>query len=115
MPTNDDDLDFFGGFNLEFEELGEHAVLRQLSVGNFDPARRDMAYNWLDHKRREAAQATARLAERAENRAERAEGRAERAEDAAKRAETRAKWALAISILAIVATFIVAFVTPHIR
>ena len=67
MPTNEDDPDFVAGFNRDFEELGEEAVLHRL--GDFTAGKRAMAVNWLDRKRREAAQAQARAAERAEARA----------------------------------------------
>jgi hypothetical protein len=95
MPTNDDDdPDFIAGFDADFEELGEHAVRRRLASGDYSFGVRPMAANWLDRKAAERQRAV---------------------EDRAKRTEHRANIALAISILAIVATFIVPFVTPHIR
>nr|WP_294563291.1 hypothetical protein [uncultured Rhodopila sp.] len=80
-----EDPDYLAGFNAEFEELGEDAVRRHVSSGNYSPGKREMAENWLDLKQREAALARARAAQRAEN---------------------RANMAIAISIIAIVASLI---------
>ena len=88
------DKEFDAGFNADFEELGEEAVSRHLSSGNFSAGKAEMARIWLDRKRQEAAQAQAR---------------------ANKRAETRANIAIAISVIAILATFIVPFMTRYIR
>lgn len=88
------DKEFEAGFNADFEELGEEAVSRHLSAGDFSAGKAEMARIWLDRKLREAAQAQAR---------------------ANKRAETRANIAISISVIAILATVIVPFMTRYIR
>lgn len=84
--------EFEAGFDGDFDGLGEEAVSRHLSSGNFSAGKAEMAYIWLDCKRREAAHAQVR---------------------AVKRTETRANIAIAIPVIAIVATFIVPFATRH--
>jgi hypothetical protein len=86
--------EFEAGFDEDFDRLGEEAVSRHLSSGNFSAGKAEMARIWLDRKRREAAQAQAR---------------------ANKRAETRANIAIAISVIALLATLTVPFVTRYIR
>jgi hypothetical protein len=54
------DKEFDAGFNADFEELGEEAVSRHLSSGNFSAGKAEMARIWLDRRRREAAHATKR-------------------------------------------------------
>jgi len=88
------DREFDAGFNADFEKLGEEAVSRHLSSGNFSAGKAEMARIWLDRKEQEAAQTQAR---------------------ANKRAETRANIAIATSVIAILATFIVPFMTRSIR
>jgi hypothetical protein len=88
------DKEFASGFNADFEEMGEEAVLRHLSSSNFSAGKAEMARIWLDGKRREAAQAQVR---------------------ANKRVEIRANIAIAISVIAILTTFSVPFVTRYIR
>jgi hypothetical protein len=92
-----DDKEIDAGFNAEFEELGKEAVSRHLSSGNFSAGKAEMARIWLDRKRGEAAQAQA---------------------GANKRTETRANYALIaipISLIAILAPFIVPLVTRYSR
>jgi hypothetical protein len=61
--------EFEAGFDEDFDRLGEEAVSRHLSSGNFSAGKAEMAHIWLDRRRREAAQAQARATKRAETRA----------------------------------------------
>jgi FAD/FMN-containing dehydrogenase len=61
--------EFEAGFDEDFDRLGEEAVSRHLSSGNFSAGKAEMAHIWLDRRRREAAQAQARAAKRTETRA----------------------------------------------
>jgi hypothetical protein len=61
--------EFEAGFDEDFDRLGDEAVSRHLSSGNFSAAKAEMAHIWLDRRRREAAQAQARAAKRTETRA----------------------------------------------
>ena len=91
---NEDEKQFEDGFYGEFEASGERAVQRRLASGDYSSGKRPMAEDWLDRKATEREQRQALAVERA---------------------EARANCALAISILAIVATLVVPFVTSYIR
>ena len=62
--------EFDAGFNADFEELGEEAVSRHLSSGNFSAGKAEIGRIWLDRKRRQAAQAQARANKRAGRKAD---------------------------------------------